>query len=195
MRLEPGCRNANMSAGLQARIYDPLWLMARQWQMREFQGEDNGSPAIATFKAESSRLTRFHAGSILPNTALKAPEFDGTQFPLETIVEREQVRRSAETMGEHLRLAADAGLHFLRLLEQQPVSHNYREAFTKQFAFKPLSAEFRNTFDDESLGYVDLIAGRGLDGHQLYVALKPDKNGQIAFPAEFHINSGDRSEL
>ena len=46
VRLEPRCRTADMNAGLQARIYDPLWLLARQWQIGEFQGEDNGSPAV-----------------------------------------------------------------------------------------------------------------------------------------------------
>ena len=30
MRLEPRSRNAEMNTSLQARIYDPLWLLARQ---------------------------------------------------------------------------------------------------------------------------------------------------------------------
>ena len=31
-----------MDTSLQARIYDPLWLLPRQWQFGEFEGEDNG---------------------------------------------------------------------------------------------------------------------------------------------------------
>ena len=34
-RLEPHCRNAEMDTSVQARVYDPLWLMARQWQVGE----------------------------------------------------------------------------------------------------------------------------------------------------------------
>ena len=49
MRLEPLSRNAEMNSSLQARIYDPLWMLARQWQLGEFQGEDNGSPVMARF--------------------------------------------------------------------------------------------------------------------------------------------------
>ena len=58
MRLEPRSRDAEMNASLQARIYDPLWLLARQWQLGEFQGEDNGSPVIARWRAEGAPLTR-----------------------------------------------------------------------------------------------------------------------------------------
>src|SRR5215218_8117629 len=68
MRLEPRSRNAEMNTSLQARIYDPLWLPARQWQLGEFQGEDNGSPVMARWRAEAARLTRYHSGAIAPNT-------------------------------------------------------------------------------------------------------------------------------
>ena len=68
MRLEPRSRNPEMNTSLQARIYDPLWLLARQWQLGEFQGEDNGSPVIASWRAETARLTRYFSGAIKPNT-------------------------------------------------------------------------------------------------------------------------------
>ena len=66
MRLEPRSRSAEMKTSLQARIYDPLWLLARQWQLGEFQGEDNGSPVIASWRAETARLTRT-LGTLLGN--------------------------------------------------------------------------------------------------------------------------------
>src|SRR5262245_8219785 len=121
MRLEPGTRTGNISTGLQARIYDPLWLLARQWQVGEFQGEDNGSPAQACFQAESAQLTRFQAGAIPPETNIKAAPY-AAEIPLEALVEHERIRPDAtsQTMtGEKLRLAVDAGMYFLRLLDQQ----------------------------------------------------------------------------
>ena len=54
MRLQPLSRNAEMKNSLQAKIYDPLWLLARQWQMGEFEGEDNGSPVIARWRSEAA---------------------------------------------------------------------------------------------------------------------------------------------
>src|SRR5215217_6964630 len=111
MRLEPRRRRAAMNTSLQARIYDPLWLLARQWQLGEFQGEDNGSPVMARWRAEAARLTRYHSGPIAPNTRVNAPSYDGGRMPLETLVEREEIRpaTSQTAMPEKLRLAAEAG--------------------------------------------------------------------------------------
>jgi hypothetical protein len=43
-RLEPQCSDADIGASSNARLFDPLWLMTRQWQLGEFQAEDAGSP-------------------------------------------------------------------------------------------------------------------------------------------------------
>jgi hypothetical protein len=32
---------------IRRRVHDPLWLLARQWQVGEFQGEDAGTPIVA----------------------------------------------------------------------------------------------------------------------------------------------------
>src|SRR5258707_4030025 len=108
MRLEPRSRSADMKTSLQARIYDPLWMLARQWQLGEFQGEDNGSPVIARWRAESARLTRYQAGAIAPNTRVDAPGDDGSRMPLETLVERETGRPPTDPTSNpaKLRLAA-----------------------------------------------------------------------------------------
>ena len=76
MRLEPVSRNSEMKASLQARVYDPLWLLARQWQLGEFQGEDNGSPITARWQGESARITRYHSGAIAPGSSVNAPTYD-----------------------------------------------------------------------------------------------------------------------
>ena len=73
MRLEPRNRNAEMNTSLQARIYDPLWLLARQWQFGEFQGEDNGSPVIARWRGEGAPVNHYYSGAIKPNTESTLP--------------------------------------------------------------------------------------------------------------------------
>src|SRR5213592_914870 len=57
LRLEPRNRDAEMNTSLQARTYDPLWMLTRQWQFGEFQGEDNGSPVIARWRGEAAPLS------------------------------------------------------------------------------------------------------------------------------------------
>lgn len=43
-RLEPRTRSDDLAHGLAARVYDPAWLLARQWQLGELLGDDGGSP-------------------------------------------------------------------------------------------------------------------------------------------------------
>ena len=47
IRLEPRCRDADLTTALQARTHDPLWFLARQWQLGEMLGDDAGSPILA----------------------------------------------------------------------------------------------------------------------------------------------------
>lgn len=194
LRLEPTCRTADMGAGLQARIYDPLWLLARQWQVGEFQGEDNGSPAAARWQGEAARLTRYHPGALAERGRAAGAPFDGAAAPLEAVVEREQVRPAADGL-ERLRLAADAGQHFLRVLAQQPTARSYRERFVERFRFAPLSEAQRAQLDAESLAFVDLVGPRVPDGRRLYAALRPAPGAGAALPSELAIDPGDLAEV
>lgn len=196
MRLEPRSRNAEMDASLQARIYDPLWLLARQWQLGEFQGEDRGSPVIARWRGEGAPLTRFHPGPIAPNTIAVAPRYDSRSMPLETLVERETVRPSGDQASSaRLRLAAESGLHFLRVLEQQPLSQPYREAFIREYPFPALTDPERAALDADSRSFCDMMAARVPDGRRLYAVLRPASNGRIALSPALGIASGDMAEV
>ena len=197
MRLEPHSRNPDMNTSLQARIYDPLWLLARQWQLGEFQGEDNGSPVIASWRADTARLTRYFSGAIKPNTITSAPAYDGRRMPLEALVERETVRPAAQQAAnpEKLRLAAEAGQQFLRMLQLQPVSRDYRGAFIKEFRFAALTPSQRATLDGDSLNFFDLMATRVPDGSRLYAAFRPTSSGAIALPASLQIAAADVAEV
>jgi hypothetical protein len=195
--LEPRSRKAEIDTTLQARIYDPLWLLARQWQFGEFEGEDNGSPIMAGWRGESARLTRYHAGAIAPNTRVPAQSYDVTRTPLETLVERETIRPpvSQAAKPEKLRLAAEAGQQFLRILSQQPLSRDYRDSFIGQFPFPPLSADERASFDSDTLNFFDLIALRVPDGRRLYGAFRPTNDSRIVIPPGLQIAPADAAEV
>jgi hypothetical protein len=60
-RLEGRARQADFSRNLAAEIYDPLWMLARQWQFGEFKGEDTGSPITAKLALRSARLDGLRA--------------------------------------------------------------------------------------------------------------------------------------
>src|SRR5437588_12725358 len=89
MRLEPRSRRDSIDAGLQARVYDPLWLLARQWQMNEFKGEDAGSPVAAHLEGDAFQLTRSFSGDLPATGKAEGQRLDSTAAPLEVIVQHE----------------------------------------------------------------------------------------------------------
>ena len=135
-RIEPqtsGPDAADVETGYSARVHDPLWLLARQWQVGEFQGEDAGTPIVARWRARVKPMTRFVAGPIPINTQLDAPRFDPASVPLETLVERQVVAEDG------LRRAVEDGLHFLRILGAQRMFSDPSDAFVATYAVPDVS--------------------------------------------------------
>ena len=198
MRLEPVSRNPDMNSGLQARIYDPLWLLARQWQLGEFRGEDNGSPAMAQWIGECARFTRYVSGALPDKPQVEGEAFDSKSIPLEVLVECEPVRNTTGPL-EYLRFAVEAGQHFLRYLDQQQTSRDYRELFRSKFPFTALTPEERDQLDADSQSFVDLITLRAPDGRKIYAAmnaaLRPTPPARPALPADLEILHEDAAEV
>ena len=166
-RLEPNVRGASQSETLKARIFDPLWLLARQWQLGEMQGDDNGTPVSARLRGECAQLTRYRPEGAEKDA--KSVKFDPRQIPLETLVERETVHPAPGAMAR-LRVAAEAGQHFLRLLA--PFGAKYHAAFIATFPLPARGATLLAGLDAEALRFLELMSGRVPDGSTLYAALK-----------------------
>ncbi len=98
-----------------------------------------------------------------------------------------------------LRFAAEAGQHFLRLLDQQPLPPDtratYRNAFISEFSFQPLTAEQRERLDRESLAFFDLMVARVPDGRRLYAALRSTTPGEIVIALALEIAESDVAEV
>lgn len=193
-RIEPQTSGTNIDVGYAARVHDPLWLLARQWQVGEFQGEDAGTPIVARWRARVKPMTRFHAGPIPINTQLDAARFDADAIPLETLVERQPLQQSATAAGlDGLRLAVESGQHFLRMLRLQVITGDYAKAFRTMYAVPPLTENQRAALDPETIVYADLVADRALDGRRLRTALGNPTSPRLD-PA-LHIAAGDKAEV
>ena len=103
-RLEAVPRTANFDRSLKAEVRDPLWMLTRQWQFGEFQGEDAASPVTAQILSEHTSMDRV-------GFPTRVFAYDET-LPLEPIVEREQI-------GPGLSLAVQMGRYFLRLMRAE----------------------------------------------------------------------------
>ena len=168
-RLLPEPREADLTEGLRAEIADPLWMLTRQWQFREFQGEDAGSPTRADLHVERDHLTGYDL-----DPAGRRAESPGPQpyedVPLEALVERETVGgRDEFDDAPPMRVATDAGLHFLRLLDTM----SYRGESGEPYVATDFPATLRLSEPSEPLEagdqrYVSVVADRALDGHAVF---------------------------
>ncbi len=195
-RLEPRSREADMRTTLAARVFDPLWLLTRQWQVGEFQGEDVGTPVLARVRARSARLSRCYLGAIPANTPTQGAAYDPLRLPLEVMVEQQRTRPASATDARALVLRVEAGLHFLRMLEAQPLAGDYRVSLATRFALQPIDALSMPTADEDTIRFVATMAGRAPDGARLANACRA-AGGPTAIAADpaLHVAPGDRAEV
>ncbi|MGE3783961.1 MAG: hypothetical protein AB7H71_14645, partial [Alphaproteobacteria bacterium] len=194
-RLEPQCRNADMGRSVGARLFDPLWLLARQWQMGEFQAVDAGTPVEARVRATSAMLSRRYLGEVPANTVVQAPRFNPLLKPLETVVERRPMRPRDANDPKMLTLSVEAGLHFLHMLEQQPLTGNYRAPFIARYALQPLPAAVAAATDEATRRFARIMAGRAPDARRLAAAFRGGGAASVAHDPALPIADGDRAEV
>src|SRR5712692_4173078 len=149
-RLEPRARKADMKRALQVCVRDPLWMLARQRQVGELNGEDAGSPVVAQIQYLTRTLTGYRpiGGPAVP--------FDDA-VPMEAHVEREGV-----SLG--LRASVQLGLFLeARLPAGGVVVTDFRTAFP--IDPKTPAAEIE---DPREIRLRQLAAGHVTDGEAAY---------------------------
>ena len=160
-RLEPLPTSDDVSLGLQAPVADPLWMLARQWQFNELQGEDAGSPVGAQLRVLGVPMARLvHSTGAVPDVPLPA----GAP-PIEALVEQERV------LAAHPKLNAQAGQHLMRMLR----------AAGQAAAIDTLLGAYPAAIDDpadaaaDNAGFVwhRLLDGRAVDAQRLAADFRP----------------------
>lgn len=166
-RLEPSGRDEDLEQGLQARVADPLWMLARQWQLGEFRGEDAGSPIHARVFLESNPVTSFR-NDARPDAPVEPFPRDR---PLEARVEAEGVVDGPAAIG----LAAEAGTQFLRRLSAAGLDDLRAEVdWRRRFPIE-LDGLATDKLPPRVARRLALLARRGVDGRKLHGA----NNGQL----------------
>jgi hypothetical protein len=156
-----------MQKSLQAQVRDPLWLLARQWQVGEFLGDDTGSPVHATLGAEMQTVTTYRPGTDDSATVAIDPT-----LPIEVHVEREAVVLRLRGSMQH-------GLYFENLVRQGGVANPETVIAAFRAAF-PISATVPDTeyAPPDAARFRSLVAGRVTDGEALYASAVATAAGQ-----------------
>jgi hypothetical protein len=164
-RLEGRPRTERFDRALRAEVRDAMWMLSKQWQMGEFQGDDAGSPIFAKVRVDATRIRSYRAGAG-PTESFD----DGT--PLEARVERMPVPLTLDGQPMALDLRLMLGRYWLKLIDTlEPTA---RPAFVAKY---PIHAPGGAGLADAatvahpeawSLSAAATSGGRAMDGVLLY---------------------------
>lgn len=169
LRIEARSRSKDaLQEGFKARVADPLWMLARQWQLGELTGEDSGSAVNVKVDYYTQEI--------------KALEEEQTA-PLETLVEREPFKLDIRTRMQ-------IGQQFERIYklvaqeqgDAESISRVLCELKNKQsaYGFKlPKDKENFQMLDYASQRLLKAISGRVIDGEKLF-SLQSDLREQAS---------------
>jgi hypothetical protein len=158
-RLEGRPRTVDFKRALKAEVRDALWMLARQWQMGEFRGDDAGSPVFAKLHTGQTRFDKFKPA------AHPARLFDSAT-PLEATAEHRAIRFTLD-----LRLLM--GRQWLKLIKGLG---DYADSFIARYEIE--LPDPANAADAQICAHQEVwqsfaaVAGRRMDGADLYLHLK-----------------------
>src|ERR1043166_8977452 len=129
-RIEGRPRAHDFSKALKAEVRDALWMLTKQWQIGELNGDDAGTPAFAKIHITSSQFDQFKADSH------EQQPFE-TNVPLETKVEQKRIPfiRDGKEISIDIRL--QMGRYWLKLLKVSGLNFNTQYITKYNFALPP----------------------------------------------------------
>jgi hypothetical protein len=170
-RLEASPRTTDFTRSLRAEVRDPLWMLTRQWQFGEFQGEDAASPLTARIAYQHQRtgLVSLRDGD--------AVRFESETMPLETRIEREPIPLTVRELASgrvfsDVLLAVRLGKRLLRLMEDAGLDEHYG-LYLAEFPIRvlPDAAASRQVEDTEAEVLARSVEGRIADGVAVWRAV------------------------
>jgi hypothetical protein len=180
-RLEGRPRAPDFDRSLRAEVRDPLWMLCRQWQFGEFQGEDAGSAMTAKVQVSTAALNRYAGRDA------QAVGYSDT-LPLETRVER-------ETIQFDLMTRAWLGRYWLKLI--RPIG-NLKARYLERFGFldpQPGLEQAQLHSDRPAWQTFEALKGRAVDGVRLLRAMQNEPDEHAAWLAGAVPGAGVRAKL
>jgi len=174
-RLEARPRTLDFTRSLRAEVRDPLWMLTRQWQFGEFDGEDAASCVTSRIAFQHEPLDRltFRDGKPFP--------YDPQTIPLETRVERERipltVRENGEEVFSDVLFAVQLGKQFLRMLQDPAVGlaaqyDLYLKKYPLRILPEPVAGKPRFVQDADAEQIQQSVKARVADGVGIWRAVQ-----------------------
>jgi hypothetical protein len=184
-KIRPIPSSNDIAEALRCEIHDPLWLLARQWQLGEFKAEDAGMAAFSHIITASTPLQRFKgAGQNV------ASPYQAEEQPLNAQTERISptfdlsLRLEAGRMWKKMLLSADKTQAW-EVLKQNPILQFKIPALTYESGSSDQAAY---SYEPYSQMMAALSNGRMVDGALLYKELQTRKASDFLPQADSVVN-------
>lgn len=175
-RLEPRARGDSLAPALEARVYDPAWMLAMQGLVAEFRGQDAAFPVQVSFTVQVHPLAGYQPASA------------GPQYPLEAFAW--PAPASALTCGT----SGEFGAELLRLLTDYGCSPATITTIAGAYPLAapvPPAAPGQVAADQQGVAYLTMLAGRLPDTAQLEPVLRAAIAPGGSFPPSLGIPGQD----
>lgn len=151
-RIEASPRTTDFNRSLKAEVRDPMWMLTRQWQFGEYQGEDAASIVTSKILGHHTPMKEVRFGdAVFP--------YDGAT-PLETVVERERLM-------PNLALAVEMARYFLRLIRSNAAFDDILQQLRGRY---PLNYTPHEN-DQEGIQLLNAVRDNAFDGFGFHTAI------------------------
>ena len=167
-RLEARPRATNFDRALKAEVRDALWMLTKQWQLGEFEGDDAGSPVVAKLSAITHDINKYKADDKGVQT------FDNI-IPFESKVEQRPL--PFNTLGQDLSLdlRLAMGRRWFQLLRSKGILNATKQFFLDRYGFTMPDPDVKEDATicahAEVWQHYSAVAGRMMDGARFYFDL------------------------
>lgn len=128
--LRTRARSTEIAKALEMKVYDPLWMLARQWQMGEFQGNDAATAVSVMCKVKQHPMS---------------PDYHEYDEPFEYTVER-----TSPEVTPYMRV--ESAMHYFKMLQKAVSKDELKRRMTELRGQYPIDMEFvRCGVDSESV--------------------------------------------
>lgn len=159
LRLEARPRGTDLTPSLKAQLRDPLWLLCRQWQLGEFEGDDCGTPVYSDLDYDCSSI-------------------QSQQVPLNPIISAQPVFNDNDPGLKSLDVRIQMAEMWIRIIS----SDAQLKILVSKFSSNPqyrLKEDAGLLQDEAGFGMLEFYKDRYFDGYLFYKDLKRFN----AFPA------------
>ena len=191
-RIEGRPRTVDFNRALKAEVRDALWMISKQWQTGEFQGEDAASAILAKTHIKTTSLTKYQA------EGGEVDSFNDNEIPLEAKVEHQAVPFKLGSQIISLDLRILIGRHWLKLLRRHSITaiQNLKSEYLTNYGFNNPDPTLEN--DIQICAHIEVwqqfaaaSKSSAIDGYVLYQDLK-ESNDKVTGAA---LSPADLDEL